>query len=92
VGHSIEKKSFKVDKDKAFKMIKIRVFKSGLIIERWVLEYTNGLFQHVGFVGFVPADKNYPPVQVNGKLKKIHFKYQSLQGQEKARIEVLGKE
>jgi len=90
VGHKLETDSFKVGKEKTYRFIKIRVFDAGLIIQGWVFEYRNGNVQHVGFVGFAPENKQYPPVPVQGRLKKIHFRYQSAEVKKKARVEVLG--
>jgi hypothetical protein len=90
VNRKSETDSVSVGKRKNLRYIRLHVSDAGVIIERWVLEYRDGTKQHVGFVGLLAAETTTPPVQLMGRLKKIHFKYYSAPGPKKARIEVQG--
>ncbi len=90
VNRTSETDSVSVGKGKNFRYIRLHVSQAGVIIERWVLEYRDGSKQHVGFVGLLAAGTTSPPIQLTGRLKKVHFKYYSAPGPEKARIELQG--
>ena len=91
VNRSSEADSFSVDKDKNYQVIRVRAIGGGVIIEKWTLEYRDGSVQHVGFFGLAPADRDSPPVPVRPGLKKIRFKYHSVEGTQSARIELQGR-
>ena len=90
VGYRPESDSMSVSKSKVYRAIKLHVLENDVVIEKWALEYRDGTIQHVGFMGLAPAGKEYPPVQIHGPLKKIHFRYQTVDKKKKAKVEILG--
>lgn len=90
VGVNLKTESFSVDKDAGFRLIRLRVWDAGILVEDWVLEYRDGTTQHAGFLGAAPAGRPYPPLQVRPGLKKIRFKYRALESGRKAKVEIQG--
>ena len=90
VGHKVKTVRFSVDKNKQYRFIKLRIFKTSIIIEKWVLEYRNGITQHVGFVGLASENRSFPAIPVHGRLKKIHLTCYSADKDRKAEVELLG--
>jgi hypothetical protein len=91
VNRKTEADSFSVGRDKNYQVIRIRAIGSGVIIEQWTLEYRDGSVQHVGFFGLAPEARDSPPVPVRPGLKKIRFRYHSVEGPNSAKIELQGR-
>jgi len=92
VSRQAEWDTIKVDKERNFRYIRLRVVDSGVIIERWELVFRDGSVQPVGFFGLASEGFQSPPIPVRTGLKKIKFRYYSVPGPKTARVEVLGNE
>jgi len=90
VGAKVKTDRFSVDKDKNYNYLKLRIIDSGILIEKWILEYRDGTIRHVGFVGLAAENRNFPPIQLSGRLKNIYMTYSTAEKNKKARVEILG--